>query len=121
MHINATPHVQSELVHLTEPSTGGCRPASRCHAHHTAKVVAPATLPACDGATLLLDGSLSSGGGPRALSYRWRARPGRTDNYPEVAAALGIEVGSPGAEAAQATERDPEAEAQGGAERHACR
>ena len=41
MHINATPHVQSELVHLTEPSTGGCRPASRCHAHHTAKDVAP--------------------------------------------------------------------------------
>ena len=30
----------------------------------------------------------------------------------DVAAALGIEVGSPGAEAAQATERDPEAEAQ---------
>ena len=29
-----------------------------------------------------------------------------------MAAALGIEVGSPGAEAAQATERDPEAEAQ---------
>ena len=45
-------------------------------------------LSSCKGADLSLDGSRSSGGGVKKLSYNWRAHPTKCDNYVAVQAAL---------------------------------
>ena len=70
-----------------------------------AYVQAPESLSSCPGTPLRMDGVRSSGGGIKALTFRWGAHPTQCDRYYDVSGALqmappAVELCAPGADGA---------------------
>ena len=54
----------------------------------TAFIQAPSEIDGCPSTSLTLDGTLSTGGGIRPLTYTWTANPRSSDSYYQIAPAL---------------------------------
>ena len=63
-------------------------PARELCVRPVANIVAPREISSCSSAALTLDGTLSVGGGARALTYRWTAPPASCDNHAAISEAL---------------------------------
>ena len=59
----------------------------------TALIQAPVEIDSCPGTSLTLDGTLSTGGGIRPLTYTWTANPRLSDSYYKLAPALAARGG----------------------------